>query len=137
MSSEQSDAFTLPQTMMDCLDEALKESPDIPPDVRQSTLHQFSEAMQDAHDHPKSPDEVLADWQQTTRDLQSHFDALRESGEISATDAADMLQPYDQLGNKLKTLVDAAAEQSDDAASRELPQGMPADVAASLKSSGS
>lgn len=137
MSSDETDTSTLHQTMLDFLDEALKESSDIPSEVRQSTLQQFDEAMQEAQDHPKPPEEVLAEWQQTTSDLQSRIDTMRENGDISATDAADMLNPYDEITQKLKGLIEASAGDDEAAGGTGLPRGVPPEVAATLKSSGS
>lgn len=138
MSSEETDTSSLRQSMMDYLDEVLKER-EIPPQLRQSTLQEFEQAMQDAKSHPKPVAEVMTDWQESAGLLRAQLKTMEESGDISATESADLSRQFDKITDTLETMRRPSdspiVEAAEDGESRTttLPQGMPKEVAAALK----
>lgn len=132
MSPDQNATSRLRQTMLDYMDETLKEQ-NIPPEVRQSALQEFDQAMTDAKDNPKPPATILAEWQESAESLREQLEAMQKNGDISATESSDLSRSFDNITQTLETLQqppnDASAEKAEPTA---LPQGMPQEVAAAL-----
>lgn len=131
----ENDTSTLQRNMLDILEDALKDSADVPTSLRESTLEQFEQALQDATDHPRPPAQVLADWQQTMQSMQDQLRDLQEHAQLSATEAADISRPFDRIAHSFDLAQRTAdrGEPAPSASSSPLPRGMPAELAAALK----
>lgn len=139
MSSEETDTSNLRQTMLDYLDDVLRER-EVPSQLRQSTLQEFEQAMQDAEEHPKSVTEVMADWQESAESLRTQLRTMEENGEISATESADLTRQFDKITDTFETVQRSSGNVTEKPAAEgratALPQGMPEEVAAALKQRG-
>lgn len=131
MSSDADDpAFR--QAMLDRLETALQDYPDLPPALRANAMRQFDEALQQAAEHPKSSAEVLAAWTDTATDWQSLIGTLQQQGEVSATDAGELFRQFDQVRQTLQELPDTGSDAAPASEASALPQGMPAELARAI-----
>lgn len=111
---------------------SLEGESDITPAARREAAQLFDQALQDAANQSKTPEEVLTDWEQTTRDWGTYLQGMQTRGEISATGVADIVRQFDEVAQNLRAIrqrsENASAEATDTPATP-LPQGMPPDLA--------
>lgn len=123
------------QSMLDDLKQALQEDGELSTEARNSAMHEFDQALQQAAANPKPISDVLADWNGTVADLRQRIEAMQQNEEITATDAGDMLRQFDEVTRTLESIQDDGAVQDGTppvSAGSELPSGMPADLAMKL-----
>ncbi|KRE94464.1 hypothetical protein ASG87_17840 [Frateuria sp. Soil773] len=121
------------QAMLDRLESALQDHPDLPPALRANAMQQFDQALKQAADNPRSPAEVLAAWNETAADWQTLVGTLQQQGEVSATDAGELFRQFDQVRQTLQDLPEADAGTAPGAQAAALPQGMPAELARAME----
>lgn len=111
---------------------SLEGESDITPAARREAAQLFEQALQDAATQSKTPEEVLTDWEQTTRDWSVYLEAMQQRGEINATGVADIVRQFDEVALNLRAIRQRSQDASDhvvDSPATPLPQGMPSDLA--------
>lgn len=111
---------------------SLEGESDITPAARREAAQLFDQALQDAANQSKTPEEVLTDWEQTTRDWSTYLQAMQTRGEISATGVANIVRQFDEVAQNLRAIRQRSENSSAEAVDRPatpLPQGMPSDLA--------
>ncbi len=132
-----SDADTSPnpQAVLDGLNAALGDEQRLSPAGHALARRVFAEAVQRAVDHPRTPAEILAEWRDNVGGLQAQVEARRRSGELTATDAAELLRQFDGITEGLEYLHQrqAGGANAVEATQSGLPQGMPVELALALQ----
>lgn len=132
MVNEEDNRNDLVRSVFEEFTASLEGESDITPAARREAVQLFDQALQDAANQSKTPEEVLTDWEQTTREWGAYLQAMQKRGEISATGVADVARQFDEVAQNLRAIRQRNENPSADANDRPaapLPQGMPSDLA--------